>query len=150
MPQPPEPITRERIAALHEWYCRALQVERPLTSGAEYAWWQWLSAGFNGPQLKRVLRYLVREIRADRRLPGAIKLSHLLDPEQFAEDLAVAQIDWQRKLPMPPLPGEAPATPAPVIRPSLKSEIRNPKSETEDRAARDRALDLLRKARSEL
>jgi len=141
----PEPITRERVAALHDWYCRSLRVERPLTPGAEYAWFAWLKAGFNGPQLKCVLRYLLREIRADRRMAGAIKLVHLLDPEQFAEDLALAQINWQSRAPLPPLPGETPARLQSAPATAVQSAIRNPQSAIDERAASDRALDLLRK-----
>jgi hypothetical protein len=143
----PEAITRERVAALHTWYCQALQVEMPLTPGAEYAWFQWLRTGYNGPQLKRVLRYLVREIRADRRMPGAIKLSHLLDPEQFAEDLALSQIDWQERKPMPLLPGESPARPKPLPGPLPAGP---PEARADERAASGRALDLLRKSREML
>jgi hypothetical protein len=145
----PEPITRERVQALHAWYCQALRVDRPITPGAEYAWFQWLRSGYNGPQLQRVLRYLLREIRADRRNPGAIKLSHLLDPEQFAEDLAIAQINWQTRATMPPLPGEVPAQPKPQPGPVPPSAIRHPQS-GEERAASARALDHLRKSRETL
>jgi hypothetical protein len=61
--------------------------------------------------LRTVITYLQREIRAQRRNVGALKLSNLLQPDRFEEDL---QISWVRLRPPPP------ASPAPPNRPTLR------------------------------
>ena len=49
--------------------------------------------------LRRVIVYLQREIREGRRNVGALKLSNLLQPDRFEEDLNIRSV---RLEPLPP------------------------------------------------
>jgi hypothetical protein len=51
-----------------------------------------LQAGFDQSDLKRVLSYLQTEIRAARRNVGALKLSNLLQLDRFEEDLHISRV----------------------------------------------------------
>lgn len=55
-------------------------------------WAQLLAHGFTLDDLRRVITYLQKEIRATRRNVGALKLSNLLQLDRFEEDLAVSRI----------------------------------------------------------
>lgn len=78
-----------RIANLHAWFCRETGQPLPLTQELIFRWETWLAAGHNGPELRYVLLYLRREIEAQRRRPGALKLRNLLNVESFEDDLAL-------------------------------------------------------------
>jgi hypothetical protein len=99
----PEP-SRERIQSLHQWYCAAMGTPLPLNMAFERYWFDWLSAGYNGPQLRKVMNYLRRQIAAQKRNEGALKLSNLLNPETFAEDLALAGASFDPEKRLPQLP----------------------------------------------
>ena len=97
----------ERIQALHDWYGQAMGTKFPLRQDSERYWFDWIAAGYNGKQLRKVMSWLRREISAGRRNPGSLKLRNLLNPESFAEDLVLcgANLDPETKLP-PSLPHE--------------------------------------------
>ena len=48
-----------------------------------------MRAGFTSQDLHRVIVYLQKEIRHQRRNIGALKLSNLLQPDSFEEDLNI-------------------------------------------------------------
>jgi hypothetical protein len=54
---------------------------------------EFLRAGFSNDDLKTVLTYLQKEIRANRRNVGALKLSNLLQLDRFEEDLNISKFD---------------------------------------------------------
>jgi hypothetical protein len=74
----------------------------------ERQWYEWLRAGFTPEDLRRVITYLQREIREGRRNVGALKLSNLLQPDRFEEDLNI------RRVRLEPLPRPPTITPAPL------------------------------------
>ena len=49
----------------------------------ERMWYELLRAGYTLQDLRAVIVYLQREIRAQRRNVGALKLSNLLQPDRF-------------------------------------------------------------------
>lgn len=98
--------TTNRIQALHQWYCEAMGTRLPLHSGVEQLWFYWLKAGYNGPQLRKVIIYLRKEIRANRRNPGSLKLRNLLDPDLFGEDLLLAGHNLSAENKVPALPSD--------------------------------------------
>lgn len=115
----------ERIPALHAWYCQTMGTALPLHAGTEQLWFYWLKAGYNGPQLRKVIIYLRKEIRATKRNPGALKLRNLLDPDLFGEDLLLAGHNLAAENKVPPLPGaEAPAPGAPAPPPLARASRR--------------------------
>ena len=95
----------ERIALLHGWYCAAMGTTWPLGMATERYWFDWMAAGYNGKQLRKVMVWLRKEITAGRRNPGSLKLRNLLNPETFQEDLFLsgANLDPDVKLPPSPL-----------------------------------------------
>jgi hypothetical protein len=63
---------------------------------------------FSAEELKIVVAYLQKEIRASRRNVGALKLSNLLQLDRFEEDLNISKV---RLRPSPPPPDSSRSTP---------------------------------------
>jgi hypothetical protein len=79
----------------------------------ERLWYEFLRAGFGAADLKRVVTYLQKEICAERRNIGALKLSNLLQLDRFEEDLNISRVRLK-----PPAPH-----PNPTLQPALDPEI---------------------------
>jgi hypothetical protein len=101
-------IGPEQIAALHQLYCQLTGQSLRLGFDRERQWYEWLRAGFTPQDLRRVVGYLQREIRESRRNVGALKLSNLLQPDRFEEDLNI------RRVRLEPLPRASTNLPAPL------------------------------------
>src|SRR5260221_423985 len=121
----------EPIAAAHQLYCRLTGQTLRLGFDRERQWFEWLRAGFTPEDLCRVVVYLQREIREGRRNVGALKLSNLLQPDRFEEDLNIRRV---RLEPLPPPRAKPPA----------------PLSEPEREIKRLRCLDQLRMIKESL
>ncbi|HUR46132.1 MAG TPA: hypothetical protein VMZ27_09685 [Candidatus Saccharimonadales bacterium] len=121
----------QRIQQAHALYCRLTAQCVSLRFDRERLWYELFQAGFNEVNLQRVIRYLQREIREGRRNVGALKLSNLLQLERFEEHLNISQV--QLNAPKSALPTLAAAPPNPE----------------EVEAARQRALQILARFRSE-
>src|SRR5215469_13643642 len=80
------------VRELHELYCHWTAQTLSLRFDRERLWYEFLRAGFSAADLKRVLTYLQKEIRAARRNIGALKLSNLLQLDRFEEDLNISRI----------------------------------------------------------
>ena len=122
------PLARE----LHELYCHWTAQTLSLRFDRERLWYEFLRAGFSAADLKRVVTYLQKEIRAERRNIGALKLSNLLQLDRFEEDLNISRVRLK-----PPAPH-----PNPTVQPTLDPEI--------DNLQRDKILDELRIFRTHL
>lgn len=95
-PNPPhDPQWPNRIKGIHGWYCEHMGSRQPLDSGREVQWMAWFRGGFEEDDFKRVLKYLRVEIDAGRRLPGALKLTNLLNVELFGDDLALSKQNFK-------------------------------------------------------
>ena len=127
------PDRRAQIQQCHQLYCRWTGQNLSLGFDRERLWYEFLRAGFNAADLAQVLRYLQREIRHQRRYVGALKLSNLLQPDRFEEDLNISRV----QLYAPKASKPAPPTPAP------------PPTPEQTEAARQRALEILAKFRAE-
>jgi len=103
----PDPIGPEKIAALHQLYCHLTGQAVRLGFDRERQWYEWLRTGFTPQDLRRVVAYLQGQIREGRRNVGALKLSNLLQPDRFEEDLYIRRVRLE-----PPPPPSAPAPPA--------------------------------------
>jgi hypothetical protein len=64
------------VRELHELYCHWTDQTLSLRFDRERLWYEFLRAGFSAADLKRVVTYLQKEIRAERRNIGALKLSN--------------------------------------------------------------------------
>jgi hypothetical protein len=123
----------ERLLQAHALYCRLTGQRVSLRFDRERLWYELFHAGFNEADLERVIRYLQREIREGRRNVGALKLSNLLQLDRFEEDLNISRVQ---------LYAPKPSSPAAVSSPV-------PTNPQENKAARQRALQILAKFRAE-
>ena len=121
-----------RIQQAHALYGRLTGQRVSLGFARERLWYELFQAGFNEADLQKVIRYLQREIREGRRNVGALKLSNLLQPDRFEEDLNISRVR---------LYAPQSSAPPPPVRPGP-----NPQ---EDEAARQRALQILSQFRAE-
>lgn len=105
------PLDAGRILEAHALYCQLTGQQLRLLYDRERAWYELLKAGYSLHDVRRVIRYLQREIRERRRNVGALKLSNLLQPDRFEEDLNIARVRL-----------EAPPRPAPVVQGRMLSQ----------------------------
>ena len=94
------------IQAAHQLYCQLTGQSLSLRFDRERQWFDLLRAGFTLEDVGRVITYLQREIRHQRRNVGALKLSNLLQPDRFEEDLNIARVCLR-----PPSPSPEPTPP---------------------------------------
>src|SRR6476646_7210814 len=73
-------------------YCQLTGQKFSLRFDRERLWYEFLPAGFSVQDLKSVVAYLQKEIRASRRNVGALKLSNLLQLDRFEEDLNISNV----------------------------------------------------------
>ena len=96
------------IAQAHALYCQLTGQNLPIRYDRERQWYELLRAGHTLADVEHVVRYLQREIRATRRNVGALKLSNLLQPDRFEEDLGISRLRIRaptaQPVPKPPAP----------------------------------------------
>lgn len=101
-------VSPSQIAQAHALYCQLTGQTLSLGFERQRLWFELLRLGYGPEQIRRVIVYLQREIRAQRRNVGALKLSNLLQPDRFEEDLNISQVKLkpahpkQVSLPAPP------------------------------------------------
>jgi len=123
------------IQAAHQLYAQLTAQQVSLRYDRERLWFELLRAGYTLHDVRTVITYLQREIRAGRRNVGALKLSNLLQPDRFEEDLQISRV---RLSPPPPPPRPRPPPPTP---PSDPAECQRRHQQT---------LDYLRQLRAAL
>jgi hypothetical protein len=124
-----------RLHAVHQLYTQLTGQSLSLRYDRERLWWDLLQAGYTPQDVRTVILYLQREIRAGRRNVGALKLSNLLQLDRFEEDLQISRV---RLTPPPPPPRPRPAPP---VQPSDPAERQRRHQQT---------LDCLRQLRAAL
>jgi len=100
------------IVQAHALYCQLTGQKLRLDYARERAWYELLHQGFTLEEVRRVIVYLQREIQEGRRNVGALKLSNLLQPDRFEEDLNIRRVRLAaptRPAPGPPAAGLSPA-----------------------------------------
>lgn len=127
------PIDATRIAQAHQLYGQLTGQSLSLGFDRERMWYELLRRGYSLEDLRIVVTYLQREIRAQRRNVGALKLSNLLQPDRFEEDLQISRVRLRPPVPAAPVPSSSPALPEP-----------------ERQRGRERALELLRQFKAQL
>lgn len=96
----------QSVRQLHELYCQWTGQTLSLRFDRQRLWYEFLRAGFGAAELKRVITYLQKEIRAERRNIGALKLSNLLQLDRFEEDLNISAVRLKPPAPPPSQPSE--------------------------------------------
>ena len=129
----PPPVDAAAIAQAHQLYCHLTGQTLRLAFDRERAWYELLRAGYTVADVRTVIGYLQREIRASRRNVGALKLSNLLQPDRFEEDLQISRVRLRPAADPPPK-----ASPASTVSPA------------EQARGRQRALDQLRNLQEKL
>src|SRR5260370_19401370 len=112
--------TLAALRATHQLYCQLTGQKLTLRFDRERLWYEFLRAGFSIDDLKSVVAYLQKEIRASRRNVGALKLSNLLQLDRFEEDLNISKVRL-RSAP----PSEAPRSPPTDPPPPTPAQLRN-------------------------
>lgn len=110
------PTPSQDAAAIHhahQLYCQLTGQSLHLRYDRKRLWFELLRAGHSLHDLRTVITYLQREIRQGRRNVGALKLSNLLQPDRFEEDLQISRLRLRPspKTPPPPTP-PPPSNPA--------------------------------------
>ena len=113
-PAPPAavPVDAAAIGQAHQLYCQLTGQTLRLAFDRERMWYELLRLGYSLPDLRTVITYLQREIRAQRRNVGALKLSNLLQPDRFEEDLQISRVRLRVTAPAQSAPTPPPALPA--------------------------------------
>ncbi len=119
-------VDTRQILHAHQLYCRLTGQNLRLDFVRERQWYELLHQGFTVEEVRRVIVYLQGQIREGRRNVGALKLSNLLQPDRFEEDLNIRRV----RLEPPP---RAPSSKAPP-----------PLSPVEQERRRVQALEKLR------
>lgn len=114
--------TLAALRATHQLYCQLTSQKLTLRFDRERLWYEFLRAGFSAEELKIVVTYLQKEIRASRRNVGALKLSNLLQLDRFEEDLNISKVRL-RSAPASRSSGVTPAEP-PVLTPAQLQNLR--------------------------
>ena len=131
----PSGWNEEKIRQAHELYQQLTGQRLALHLERQRQWALLLAQGYELDDLRRVIGYLQKEIRAAHRNVGALKLSNLLQLERFEEDLAISRVALR-----PPAPTSPPATQP--SRPPLPAEQLHQR--------REQGLQLLRDLRQRL
>ena len=133
-PAPPSafPVDALAIGQSHQLYCQLTGQSLRLGFDRERMWYELLRLGYSLQDLRTVITYLQREIRAQRRNVGALKLSNLLQPDRFEEDLQISRVRLRPPQPAPP----------PLSRPALPL--------LDQQQGRQRALQCLRQIKAAL
>ncbi len=106
------PVNALAIGQAHQLYCQLTGQSLRLAFHRERMWYELLRTGYSLQDLRTVITYLQREIRAQRRNVGALKLSNLLQPDRFEEDLQISRVRLRVAPPPQPAPPPASALPA--------------------------------------
>jgi hypothetical protein len=109
----------QSVYQLHELYCQCTGQNLSLRFDRERLWYEFLRAGFNAADLRQVIVYLQKEIRASRRNVGALKLSNLLQLDRFEEDLNISRLRLKAPTQRPD------PTPKATVLPLIDQEQRN-------------------------
>jgi hypothetical protein len=126
------PVDGRLIEQAHALYGQLTGQSLGLGFDRQRMWFELLRAGYTLADVRQVVLYLQREIRAQRRNVGALKLSNLLQPDRFEEDLQISRVLLR-----------APPPTAPASQPP-------PLSASERQRGRQRALEYLRQIKQTL
>ena len=108
-PLPWPPVNAQAIQRAHQLYGQLTGQTLRLGFDRERRWYELLRAGYSLADLRAVITYLQREIRAQCRNVGALKLSNLLQPDRFEEDLQISRVRLRSPPPTPLSPPPPPA-----------------------------------------
>src|SRR5262245_41087298 len=106
--------TLATLRSAHQLYCRLTGQKLTLRFDRERLWHEFLRAGFSDDDLKTVIAYLQKEIRAGLHNVGALKLSNLLQLDRFEENLNISKVKLRCPSPSSSFHCTPPDPPAPT------------------------------------
>jgi hypothetical protein len=115
-------------------YCQLTAQKLTLRFDRELLWYEFLRSGFSAEDLKSVVAYLQKEIRASRRNVGALKLSNLLQLDRFEEDLNISRVRLRPSAPPPNSSGSTSTDPPPPT----PAQLQNLRQQAKTAVARSR------------
>jgi hypothetical protein len=130
-------VNATAIQQAHQLYCQLTGQTLRLAFDRERLWYELLRAGYTLADVRSLVTYLQREIRAQRRNVGALKLSNLLQPDRFEEDLQLSRVCLRPSSPPPP--------PHPPTPPHVQAL-----TPAQQEHARQRALEYVRQLKAAL
>lgn len=96
---------QEKIQQAHNLYCELTSQKVLLVRfNRQRQWYELLRYGFTLNDIKSVIKYLQDEIKEGRRNIGALKLSNLLEPDKFEEDLNISRASLSTPKPVTIMP----------------------------------------------
>jgi hypothetical protein len=107
----PVPVDGQKILEAHQLYCHLTGQKIRLDFVRERQWYELLQQGFTVAEVRRVILYLQSQIREGRRNVGALKLSNLLQPDRFEEDLNIRHVRLEPPAASPPVQATNPLSP---------------------------------------
>lgn len=108
---PSQNPTVTAIQQAHQLYCQLTGQTLRLGYDRERMWLDLVRAGYTLEDLRTVVTYLQRQIRAERRNVGALKLCNLLQLDRFEEDIQISRVRLRPPPPASPRPLEPPPLP---------------------------------------
>jgi len=91
----------DQIALLHLKWQELTKLNRPFNCADYWPWELWLSRGYTSADLELVVGYIWKRIKEGQRQKESFKLSNLLEPSRFADDLAFARPAQREVKPSP-------------------------------------------------
>lgn len=110
----PSRWNEDQIRQAHELYQQLTGQRLALHLERQRQWALLLAQGYELDDLRRVIIYLQKQIRAAHRNVGALKLSNLLQLDRFEEDFAISRVRLHRPTPPQPQGPSSPPKPAPT------------------------------------
>lgn len=81
---------------LHAVFCSGTGREIKFTMQKYFQWEHWAANGWTAADLKMVIDFIKRKIKAGERRAESLRFDNLLEPARFEEDLVDAR-GWNRK-----------------------------------------------------
>jgi len=93
-------VIEENHTALHQTYCALTHRNMVLTTREHYGWNAFVAKGWTEDDLRLVIGFIQRRIKAGKRFPESFRFHNLiLDQSRFADDLLDARAEARQPRP---------------------------------------------------
>lgn len=96
-----EAMTIEDHTAIHAAYCQCSGRAVVMSMQDHGRWNLWKAHGWTEADLRLVVRFIQRRIKAGRRYDESLRLHNLLEPGRFADDLLDSKAEQRQPRPTP-------------------------------------------------
>lgn len=95
------PPTTAQTQSLHTLWMSLAKQTQPYSWTCHFRWETWLGHGWTEADLKLVVDYIWKRVKAGKRERESFKLSNLLEPDRFSEDLSMAKSEARKPVVAP-------------------------------------------------